>query len=321
MIEKGTLIKPAKLKKGDTIGLVSPSSGLWEKSVIWSTIENIEEKGYKVKLADNIYSNTFYLAGSDEERAQALMKMFKDDSVDALLCTQGGYGSARIWKHLDFDVIKANPKIFVGYSDTTALHIAIHQKTGLVTFHGPDACDMSKKKKAEYNYKYLMKGLTTDEPIGEIEMAEEDKYLIKITGGEVTAPIIGGNITLLCGTLGTEYEVDTKGKILFIEEIDEEPWKIDHLLTHLYNAGKLHDAVGIVVGECVNCAPRKLEPGFYTERSVEDVIIDIIGSLGKPAIMNLPIGHTGNNPTVPIGVKGRLDGTKGKFEIIEKGVI
>lgn len=321
MNEKVALLKPAKLKKGDTIGLVSPSSGLWEKSVIWSAIENIEEKGYKVKLADNVYSNTFYLAGSDEERANGLMKMFKDDSVDALLCTQGGYGAARIWKYLDFDVIQKNPKIFVGYSDTTALLIAIHQKTGLVTFHGPDACDLSQKKKAQYNFKNLIKGLTTDKPIGEIEMAEEGKYLIKITDGQVTAPIIGGNLTLLCGTLGTKYEVDTRGKILFIEEIDAEPWALDHLLTHMYNAEKFHDAVGIIVGECVNCIPRKLEPGFYTERSAEDVIIEILGSLGKPVIMNLPIGHTGDNPTLPIGVKARLDGGNGKFEIIENGVI
>jgi muramoyltetrapeptide carboxypeptidase len=314
------IIKPKQLKKGDTIGIVSPSSGLWERSALWSAIENIENHGYQVKLADNVYTNTYYLAGSDEERAKGVQNMFEDDSVDAIFCSQGGYGAARLWKHLDFEMIKNNPKIFLGYSDTTALHIAIHQKTGLVTFHGPDALDFGNKNKTQYKFDGLMKAITFDEPIGTIPMAKADKYLVKIVSGEVSGPVVGGNISLICGTLGTPYEIDTKGKILFIEDLDVEPWIMDHFISHLYNAGKFHDAIGFVIGECVNCIPKKIDTGFFAQRSLEDIIFEIFGPLGKPTIFGLPIGHTKDIATIPFGVRGELDATIGIFSIIEKGV-
>ena len=321
MNEISESVKPKKLKKGDTIGLVSPSSGLWEKSELWAGIENLEKRGYKVKLADNVYKRTFYLAGSDEERAEGVMDMFKDDSVDAILNTQGGYGASRVLRHLDFDVIKACPKIFMGYSDTTALLIAIQQETGLVTFHGPDVCDLGVNSKSEYNFEWMERALMHTEPIGKLEMAEEDNYLVKVKGGKIEAPITGGNLDLITKSLGTKYEINTKGRILFFEEVGVEPWAVDGLLTHLYNAGKLQDAAGFVIGECVDCLPKKINPGYYTERSVEDIIFDILEPLGKPVILNLPIGHTGYNPSVPLGVTGKVDGTAGTFEILEGGVV
>ena len=315
------LIKPRQLKKGDTIGIVSPSSGLWERSRLWSAIENIESMGYKVKLADNVYKNTYYLAGDDEERAQGLHHMFEDDTVDAIFCSQGGYGAARLWEYLDFATIKHNPKIFLGYSDTTALHIAMIQKTGLVTFHGPDALDMGNRRKTPYTLEGLMKAITCNGPIGSIKMARDDKKVVRVVPGIITGPVTGGNITLICSTLGTPYEIDTKGKILFIEDLDVEPWSMDHLFMHLYNAGKLHDAIGFVIGECVNCVPKKIDSAFYSQRSLEDVIFDIFERIGKPTIYGLPIGHTKEIATIPLGVCGVLDATEGTFNIIEKGVI
>jgi len=319
--ENNVVAKPKKLIKGDTIGLVSPSSGLWERSELWAGIENLEKRGYKVKLADNVYKKTFYLAGSDEERAKGVMDMFKDDSVDAIFNTQGGYGATRVLKYLDFDVIKACPKIFMGYSDTTALLIAIQQETGLVTFHGPDVCDLGVNSKSEYNFEWLERALTQTEPIGKLEMADKDKYLIKVRGGEIEAPITGGNLDLMTKSIGTKYEINTKGKILFLEEVGVEPWAFDGLMMHLCNAGKLQDAEAFVIGECVDCLPKKINPGYYTERSVEDIIFEILEPLGKPVIMNLPIGHTGYNPSIPLGVAGKVDGAAGTFEILEGGVL
>ncbi|MBU2511840.1 LD-carboxypeptidase [bacterium] len=315
------MIKPKQLKKGDTIGIVSPASGLWERSALWSAIEFFENCGYQVKLAKNVYKNTFYFAGSDEERAEGVRSMFEDDSVDAIFCTQGGYGSARIWKLIDFEMIKSNPKIFLGYSDITALHLAIQKMTGLVTFHGPDLLDFSNQERTPYKYDGLMKALTFDEPVGTIKMSQSNKYLVKIVPGRVTGPVIGGNISLICGTMGTPYEIDTRGKILFIEDLDVEPWIMDHFLTHMLNAGKFHDAIGVVIGECVNCDPKKLYPGFYNQRSLENVIFEIFEPLGKPTILGLPIGHTKDIATIPLGVQCELDATKGEFRIIEKGVI
>jgi muramoyltetrapeptide carboxypeptidase len=314
------LIKPKRISKGSTIGIVSPSSGLWENSELWKGIDSLEERGYKVKLCKNAYEKTFYLAGSDEERASGMMDMFKDDSVDAVFNSMGGYGATRVWPYLDFDVIKKNPKIFMGYSDTTALLCAIYQKTGLVTFHGPDVCDMGIKSNQEYNFGCIEKTLS-GEPSGIIEMAEDGKYLVKITGGAVSAPIVGGNLDLMCRTLGTPYEIDTRGKILVIEEVETEPWVVDAELIQMYNAGKLDDAVGFVIGECVDCMPKQINPGYHTERSVEDVMFDIIGRYDKPAILGLPIGHSGFNPVVPWGVMGTVDGTNGTFEITEEGVL
>lgn len=314
-----SLIKPKQLKKGDTIGLVSPSSGLWERSVLWSAIENLEKAGMKVKLAKNVYENTFYFAGNDEFRAEELMKMFQDDEVDAVFCTQGGYGGARLWKYLNFDIIKQNPKIFLGYSDITALHMAIHKKTGLVTFHGPNVFKLSNRNITEYNSEHLKRALTAHSPVGEINVTSEKDYFVKVVPGKVEAPIIGGNLSLICGTLGTPYEIDTKGKILFLEDIGVSPWVLDHLLSHLYNAGKLHDALGFVVGECTECEP-KPDNDYFPERSFEDIVFDVLGSLGKPTLMNLPLGHTKNLATIPEGVMAKLDATSGKLEIVEKGV-
>ncbi|MEG0291222.1 MAG: LD-carboxypeptidase [Anaerovoracaceae bacterium] len=314
------LTKSKELKIGDTIGIPSPSSGLWERSDLLSAVENIEKMGYKTKLADNVYDNTFYLAGTDEARAKGVMDMFKDDDVDAIFCSQGGYGSARLWKHLDFDIIKNNPKIFLGFSDITALHMAIHKKTGLVTFHGPNACCLGNKEYNEFTKDHMFKALNAKEPIGSIEMANKEKYLSKISSGRVTAEVIGGNISLICGTLGTEYEIDTKGKILFIEDVGLEPWIMDHLMTHLYNAGKFHDSVGIVVGESTDCLPNAVNPGFWTERSFESIVYDVLGNINKPVLYNLPIGHTAEMVTIPEGVMATLDATNKSFVIEEAGV-
>ena len=315
------MIKPKRLKKGQTIGIISPSSGVWKRSEMWRSIEEIEKWGYNVKVGENAYKKRFYLAGTDVDRANDLLDFFKDDEVDAIFCSQGGYGSARILKYLDFDIIRNNPKIFIGYSDITSLHLAINKLSNLVTFHGPCALSAGTEEMTKYRKEHLIKALEGEEPIGKIEMASDKKYLVTVNPGKAEAPIIGGNLTLICATLGTPYEIVTKNKIVFIEELDTEPWIMDHMLTHLLNSGKLHQAAGIVIGECHNCEPFKHEAGFPNQCSLEDVIFDLLRPLGLPILYGLPIGHTKDLATIPLGVLGFLDAEEGIFEILERATI
>jgi len=193
--------------------------------------------------------------------------------------------------------------------------------TDLVTFHGPAALSAGTESMTPYRYKYLMKALADDAPIGRIALGDLQTYLVRVHGGEVTAPITGGNLTLICSTLGTPFEIETKGKILFFEELDLEPWLMDHLLVHLLNAGKFDDVAGVVIGECANCNPLKFDPGFPNQRSLEEIVFELLRPLDVPIIYGLPLGHSRDLATIPLGVMGRLNGDTGVFEIIERATI
>jgi muramoyltetrapeptide carboxypeptidase len=312
-------IKPARLKKGDTIGIVAPASPLYNKSDLVRGIRTLEEWGFQVIVGEHVNARYEYLAGTDEQRAQDVNSMFKDDRVDAIFVTQGGYGSSRILRYIDFDAIKQNPKIFIGYSDITAIHLAIQKLTGLVSFHGPGMAGFNPEELTKYRKNQLFKALLSNESIGEIELADKKKWINIINQGEARGEMVGGNLTLICSTLGTPYEIETEGKILFFEELDTEPWVMDHMLSHLLNAGKLQKAAGIVVGECKDCEPYKHNPGFPVTFSLEDILEEYIKPLQIPAIYGLPLGHTKDLATIPLGVQGFLDATNGKLIIEECG--
>jgi muramoyltetrapeptide carboxypeptidase len=309
--------KPRRLRKGGTIRVVSPSSGMWARSELWRGIEGLEALGYKVQTGAAAYGNRNYLAGDDGARSADLMAAFLDPDVDAIACSQGGYGAARLFKLLDLDAIASNPKPFVGYSDITSLHLMLGRLCGLVTFHGPSASGFARGYLTDYTRASWERALTSGEPLGVIEMNDPDKYLLKATKGAVEAPVVGGNLTLICASLGTPFEIETKGKILFFEELDTEPWVMDHMLTHLKNAGKLDDAAGIVIGECHDCEPRKLDPGFFNQCSFEDLIFELLAPLGKPLIYGLPLGHEKEKATLPLGANARLDAGAGTLELLE----
>lgn len=315
-------IKPERLKCGDTVGIISPSSGIFKRSELWRGIETLERMGFKVKVGKNAYKNNYYLAGTDQERANDLNDMFLDDSVDAIFCSQGGYGAGRILNLIDYEAIKENPKIMLGFSDITALHLAIRKKTNLVTFHGPSTAGFYGEFFTPFKEEMLKKALMQQEPIGNIPVSgEKDSYIVKIAKGKATGETVGGNLTLICSSLGTPYEIETKNKILFIEDVDVEPWIFDHMLTHLLNASKLKEVKGIVVGECSNCEPLEYKAGFECQCSLEDVLFDRLGNLGVPVLAGIPIGHIKDNCTIPLGVKATLDATIGKFSIDESGTI
>ncbi len=312
-------LKPKKLEKGDTIGIIAPASPLYNKSDLKRGIKTLKEWGYNVIVGENVNQRNEYLAGTDLQRAHDINAAFANKEIDAIFVTQGGYGSARTLRYIDFDIIRDNPKILSGFSDITSLHLAIQKMTGLVTFHGPGMGRFNPEELTDYTKEYLFKAIASSEPIGEIKLADEKKWINIINEGEAEGEIVGGNITLICSSLGTPYEIDTEGKILFIEELETEPWILDHMITHLINAGKLQKAAGIVIGECIDCEPFKHYPGFPVTFSLEDILEEFLKPLKIPAIYGLPIGHTKDLATLPLGVQGYLDATNGKFYVNECG--
>jgi len=310
-------IKPKGLEKGQTIGIISPASPSFYKSYITRGIETLESWGFKVVTGKHFSKRYEYLAGTDRERAADMNEMFARKDVDAIFVTQGGYGSARILRYLDFEMIRKNPKIFVGFSDITSLHLALLKKIGLITFHGPGMTRFNSQELSPYTEEFLFKAISSPEPIGEISCPDEKKWINIFHGGTARGETTGGNLSLICSTLGTPYEIDTRDKILFFEELETEPWIIDHMLTHLMNAGKLQEAAAIVVGECKNCEPFKHYPGFPATFSLEDVLENFLAPLGVPAVYGLPIGHLRDLATIPIGVQACLYADEEKLIIEE----
>jgi len=259
-----------------------------------------------VKLAAGIDGRDDYVAGSPESRAADLGALFADPEVDVVHCLMGGYGSAQTIPFLDFDVIEANPKPFVGYSDITALHVAIRQRTGLATLYGPGVAGVGDKETTAFTRGRLLEVLRGG-GAGEVPRDPDDPYVRSISGGKVTAPLAGGCLWLLMQTMGTPWEVGLDGAIFFFEDFDAPPWYIDGMLTQLGHAGKLQSAVGVVVGEMALCEWRETRPEWPRTKSIEDVLEDRLEPLGVPVLYKLPLGHGKNLATLPLGVPATLD--------------
>jgi muramoyltetrapeptide carboxypeptidase len=305
------MIKPKKLKFGDTIGIVAPGSPTTEEKVE-KAYEKLKEMGFKVKLGKSCYSKYGYLAGRDELRAEDLNSMFRDTEVDGIICLRGGYGTIRILELLDYNLIRANPKVFVGYSDITVIHIAINQISNLVTFHGPMAASDLAGDISNFSLDSLFNSILDRDFDGNLKNPTEE--LITINGGVAEGQIIGGNLSLITSTIGTPYEIDTKGKILFIEEIGEEPYRIDRMLNQLKLSNKLQEAEGIILGNFSNCMPEDPDMSL----TLEEVIDDLIRPLNKPTLYNLQAGHCDPNITIPFGVRVRLNADRKEIVVLEK---
>jgi len=295
------VIKPKPLKKGDTIGVIGPSSPTPIER-IEATIEEIQSLGFKVIMGESCYSAHGYLSGSDELRAKDVNEMFNNKNVDGIWCIRGGYGTPRILDKIDYNMIRLNPKVFIGYSDITALHIAINQKSELVTFHGPMASTELFHKIDDFTLECLNKNIMDNQALGLINNPK-DIEIQTLVAGKCKGKLIGGNLSLVSGTIGTPYEVDTKGKILFLEDIDEEPYKIDRMLTQLKLSGKLDDAEGFIFGDWNNCVAEEPEKSL----TLMEIFNELIVPLGKPTIYNLMAGHCKPMITLPFGVNARLD--------------
>lgn len=307
------MVKPKRLKKGNTIGLIAPASPVSQGKMRLG-IKKLEHMGFKVKVGKTGYSNYGYLAGEDKLRAEELNAMFKNKDIDGIICLRGGYGTPRILDLLDYEMIRNNPKVFVGYSDITALHIAFNQLSNLVSFHGPMVASDMSGSFSDFSKKSLLNLIYNEDFNPSIE--NESKEIRTINPGIAEGPIIGGNLSLIVNSIGSPYEIDTKGKILFIEEIGESTYKIDRMLTQLILSNKLQDAEGIILGDFNNCIPE--EEGEFT---VEELIDDLIKPFKIPTISNLQVGHCEPVITLPLGVKTRLDARKGEITILEEVTI
>lgn len=307
--------KGKRLKKGDTIGVLAPSSPAKEGEVDKAK-NDLESLGFKVVLGKTCnLSHGGYLAGTAEERVHELHQFFLDDSIDGIVCLRGGYGTPQLLNLIDFDLIAKHPKVFVGYSDITALHISFQQRAQLCTIHGPMASRGLQSLK-EQSKSYLLHAMMSTEALGTIENPKG--YPIKtLVGGEAEGVMIGGNLTLIASTLGTPYEVDTKGKLLFLEDVGEEPYRIDRMLTQLALAGKFSDAAGIILGSWSGCEPQKYDGCF----AVDELFEQIIKPFNKPTIYNVQAGHDDWNLTLPFGVHTTLNASEQKLHINESVVM
>lgn len=297
-----------KLVDGAVIGVISPSSP--EKpEAIKKGLDFLTSLGFKLKTGKHIFDKLGYLAGSDKDRAQDIMDMFLDPEVDMILCMRGGYGSMRTLPYLNIDVIKNNPKIFVGFSDITTYLNLFYKETGLITFHGPMA---SSSLDDPHTLKSFLDTLMKGDKQYKIANPSNIDINCNIKG-EAQGNLVGGNLCLISNTIGTPYEIDFEDKILFIEEVHEEPYAIDRMLTHLLLSGKLQQCRGFILGQFKNCTLPHYERSLTLEQIIEDRIL----ALGKPTISNLMSGHDYPKLTLPIGAKVNLDANNGVMEILE----
>ena len=305
-----------KLKFGDTIGLIGPSGTVREAGAVDQAIAYMKELGFRVKVGESAHAKYGYLSGTDEVRARDINAMFADPQVDAIVCTRGGYGTMRLLDLLDYDVIRANPKVFVGFSDITALHIALLEKCGLATFHGPMATRWKPEFTDGFTQHAFFGAVMSAQPLGELRNAPGYHARATVNPGKAEGLLVGGNLSLIAGTIGTPYELDTRGRILFIEEIGERTYCVDRMLTQLRLAGKFDDCAGVVFGDFNDCPVEYPEFGL----TLEEVIRDIAAPCGKPIFTGLQAGHVSPKLTLPLGTRCRMDADSCTLEILESAV-
>lgn len=322
--EQCATIRASRLHPGDKIGLVAPA-WLVTESDLRLSIEKIKHLGFKPVYSDKIRGKHGYFSGTDKERADDFNNMIKNPEIKAVIFVNGGYGCTRILDLIDYEAIKKNPKIIMGFSDCTALINAIYKNVGLITFHGP----ISRTIHQGYNRqqfenllvrptdRYVIKS-TDDDLRKSANDKTADRYTI--TPGKAQGKLVGGNLTLICSMIGTPYQIDCKDKIVMIEDIGEEPYRIDRMLTQLIASGELSKAAGIAFGICKRCdkSTKSSTPNSFTLRQV---IEERIKQLNIPAVYGLSFGHNINNFTFPIGSEAELNANKMTITLIKKPVL
>ncbi|MCF8380875.1 MAG: LD-carboxypeptidase [Bacteroidales bacterium] len=311
-------IRPKRLEKGDTIGLVTPA-GVITEDQLKETIEKIENFGFKTYYLPSVLSQFGYFAGTEQERVDELMHMFTNTEVDGIWCVRGGYGGIRMLDLVDYELIKQNPKVFIGYSDITALLNSIHKKTGLITFHGPLGIssfnefsikaleNVMFKSKSKYKLPYKREENTEDNP-------EFDIYTIN--EGKVEGELVGGNLSVLSSMTGSIYEVDFKDKIVFLEDVDEKVYSIDRWLSILLNGTNLREAAGIALGAFSNCNKND-EPSF----TLKEILEQILKPLNIPISYGLSFGHIASQFTIPVGARAEFNAGKNRIKLLEQAVL
>ena len=292
---KGNALRP-----GDTIAIVAPASPVHADDV-QKAAKLLQSWGYHV--VQSPMQPYGYFAGTDEQRAAMLNRYFKDDTVQAILCANGGYGSARILDKMDYQMIEKHPKLFIGFSDVTALHTALGEKSHLVTIHGPMECTLNSAVSSSYTLEQFAKGLSSRQPLGKVPMPK-GRTLHTVVPGKASGILVGGNVSVIAAAVGTPYELQGNDAILVLEEVGEDAYRVDRMMQQLWQSGLLHRIRGIVYGDFINC---NHDPGDFT---TEEVLQYYARLSGKPTIAGLPVGHGADNLFMPLGVRVRIEGSQ-----------
>ncbi|MDP9381268.1 MAG: LD-carboxypeptidase [Chloroflexota bacterium] len=309
--------KPKRLRPGMRIGVVAPSSPVLERSRIDRGVARLERLGFQVVLGEHALDSYGYLAGQDSDRAADLLQMLEMEHVDAVMCLSGGYGAIRTVAALDLPRLRRlcgrAPIPFIGYSDITVLHAVLRRELGWTTFYGPMLSSFARP--TEYTLAAFQRALMETEPF-EILPDPEDPYTRTVVPGEAEGELVGGCLSLLVSLMGTPWEMETEGRILFFEDVHEEPYRVDRMLSQLLAAGVLQKCAGIVIGEHVACAPTT-----GNSLGLEQVFEDLIRPLGIPTLYHLPVGHGRGLATLPLGIRARLDATNRQLRTVGPGVL
>jgi muramoyltetrapeptide carboxypeptidase len=290
----------------------------FEASTVDLARRQLEALGFEVRVGEHARARHGFFAGADAERAADLAAMFAAPDIAGIFCYTGGWGTPRLLPLLDYAAIRRQPKVLIGYSDVTALLNAVHQETGLITFHGPMAAWDIRPWTLEQLKRVLMSaapvGTLTNPPTGEAELVNRDYRILTLRGGKARGRLAGGNLTMIASLMGTPWELDTRGAILFLEDVHEAFYRVDRMLTQLRLGGKLDQLAGVVFGYCSECPTDA--PSF----SFEEILAEYFSPLGVPACAGLAFGHLKEKLTLPIGLEATLDADAGTLTIDEAAV-
>lgn len=304
------MFKPEPLKQGDRVAVIAPASCAKEKEIV-NAEKSLALLGLEPVFYPSCRSRHGYLAGTDDVRLKDIHDAFSDKSVKAVFCLRGGYGCGRLLGNIDFNIISENPKLFLGYSDISVIHIAINQICGMMTVHGTmPSINWERSDEATVN---ALKRCLFGFPEGEISNPPGEE-LHTLVPGKARGRITGGNLSLVVSTLGSPYEIDTKGKILFLEDIGEKPYSIDRMLNALVLSGKIDDAAGIILGPFIDCEETEDSPAL----TIKEIIDEVIAPHGKPAITNFRCGHTYPQIAFPMGAMTEIDADSRTIKFIDE---
>ncbi|MBM2816825.1 MAG: muramoyltetrapeptide carboxypeptidase [Ignavibacteria bacterium] len=312
------IIFPEALKKGDTIGVIAPGTAVTDPDDIGRAEEVLSYFGLKMKLGKYVSSGNGYKTRPIAQRLDDIHSFFEDKNISGIFCIRGGYGCGRLLDKIDYELIRNNPKVFLGYSDITAMHLAINKFSGLATFHGPVMLSAF----TQFTADNMHRAIFSAQPMGMLNNPDfksnlRSSYPVrKIKGGKASGVLIGGNLSLIASLMGTPYQIEAKDKILFLEDVSEEPFRIDRMLNQLRLGGIFNEVKGIVFGRCADCETKS----SVWDLSLGEVLDSYFSVLDIPVIYGLMIGHTQDQLTLPIGVRAELDADAGTLFIAEQGV-
>ncbi len=313
------VVKPARLRPGDTVGIISPSGITWDPDRLDIFTESLAAIGLQSRVGDHAMDRWGYLAGTDADRASEINRMFEDPEIKAIFALAGGWGAARLLPLIDFDVIRAKPKIILGFSDVTSLLIAMYARSGLVTFHGPTGNSSWNSFTTKYVQQLLFEAqaVTLENPTDRGDnLTQVENRIWTISQGSARGRLVGGNLTVLASIVGSEYLPAWDDHILFLEDVGEDVYRIDRMLTQLKLAGVLDRLSGFVFGRCSRCEP----DSAYSSFTLKEVLADHVAPLGIPAFYGSMIGHIRDKFTVPIGVMAEIEATAGRIKLTEPAV-